>query len=48
MKVIYYFNQVSGVAPVKEFLLKYDLKESDSQKQTEHKVKMLAFIDTIK
>ncbi|MFH1890673.1 MAG: type II toxin-antitoxin system RelE/ParE family toxin [Candidatus Kuenenbacteria bacterium] len=45
MQIVYYFNQKSQISPVKEFLLKYDLKESDSKKQEERKIKILAYID---
>lgn len=45
MKIVYYFNQKLQKAPVKVFLLKYELKDGDSKKQVERKIKMLAFID---
>lgn len=45
MKVVYYYNRRFNIAPVKQFLSKYDLKLEDTKKQTNHKVKVLAFID---
>jgi len=45
MKVIYYHNLNLGVSPVKQFLFKYDLRSGDTEKQRNHKIKTLAFID---
>jgi phage-related protein len=45
MKIIYYFSRQLGIAPVKEFLLKYDVRNNDSTKQAERKIKIMAFID---
>lgn len=49
MRIVYYFNKKLNTSPAKEFLLKYLIQPSDNQKQKDHKVKVLAFIDqTIK
>ena len=45
MKVIYYYNLSLRISPVKQFLLKYNLTSNDTEKQTNHKIKTLAFID---
>ena len=45
MKVIYYHNLNLRISPVRQFLFKYDLKSSDTEKRKNHKIKTLAFID---
>ncbi len=45
MRIIYYFNQEKSVSPAKDFLYKYNIKKSDSEKTLNHKIKVLAFID---
>ena len=45
MKIIYYYNLSLQIFPAKQFLLKYNLKSNDTEKQKNHKVKTLAFID---
>ena len=45
MKIIYYHNLNLQISPVKQFLLKYDLKSNDTEKRKNHKIKILAFID---
>ena len=45
MKVIYYYNSNLRISPVKQFLFKYDFNSSDNEKQTNHKIEILAFID---
>lgn len=47
MKIIYYFNEEESISPVKEFLLKYDIKKNDSKRTVDHKIKVLAFIDQV-
>ena len=49
MEIVYYYSNDFKFAPVKQFLSKYSLKSSDTEKQRNHKIKILAFIDqTIK
>ncbi len=45
MDIVYYYNARLNNAPVKQFLLKYDIKATDTAKVKEQKVKVLAFID---
>ena len=44
MQTIYYYNKELQIAPVKKFLLKYDIKNTDSNKLKKRKIKILAFI----
>ncbi len=45
MEIFYYYNFNLEIAPVKQFLLKYNLDINDSEKTKNHKIKVLAFID---
>ena len=45
MKITYYYNLNLRISPVKQFLFKYNLKSSDTEKRKNHKIKTLAFID---
>ncbi len=45
MKIVYYYNANLQIFPVKQFLFKYDLRSNDTEKQKNHKIKTLAFID---
>ena len=45
MKVVYYYSVSLKISPVKAFLGRYALSAHDSEKQKEHKVKVLTFID---
>ncbi len=45
MRIIYYYNLNLQVSPVKQFLLKYNLKLDDTEKQKNRKIKVLAFVD---
>ena len=45
MKITYYYNLNLQISPVNQFLFKYNLKSNDTEKQKNHKIKILAFID---
>ena len=45
MKIIYYYNSNLRISPVKQFLFIYNLKSKDTEKQKNHKIKILAFVD---
>ena len=45
MKITYYYNSNLQISPVKQFLFIYNLKSEDTEKQRNHKIKILAFID---
>ena len=45
MKIVYYFDKINSIAPVKKFLFKYSISKKDSEKAANHKIKVLAFVD---
>lgn len=45
MRIVYYYSANLQTSPAKQFLLKYDLKSNNTEKQKNHKIKTLTFID---